>query len=190
MEGIDRKQAKTINLGMMYGMGKGKLGSQLGLDKEDVDDIFKQYHSTVPFVKVLTDGTMNRAQKRGHIRTILGRKCRFDLWEPSTYGIHKPLPKEQAEIAHGGINRIKRAWTYKALNRLIQGSAADQTKKAMIDVFKEGITPLIQVHDELDISVYSEEQKKKVIEIMQSAVPLKVPCKVDCEVGPSWGEIE
>ena len=88
------------------------------------------------------------------------------------------------------MNRIRRAWTYKALNRLIQGSAADQTKKAMIDVFKEGITPLIQVHDELDISVYSEEQKKKVIEIMQSSVPLRVPCKVDCEVGPSWGEIE
>ena len=190
MAGIDRKQAKTINLGMMYGMGKGKLGSQLGLDKEDVDDIFKQYHSTVPFVKVLTEGTMGRAQKAGFIRTILGRKCRFDLWEPSSYGIHKPLSFKDAEAEYGGMNRIRRAWTYKALNRLIQGSAADQTKKAMIDVFKEGITPLIQVHDELDISVYSEEQKKKVIEIMQSSVPLRVPCKVDCEVGPSWGEIE
>ena len=60
----------------------------------------------------------------------------------------------------------------------------------MIDVFKEGITPLIQVHDELDISIYSEEQKQKVIEIMRDAVPLKVPSKVDCEVGPSWGEVK
>ena len=190
MAGIDRKQAKTINLGMMYGMGKGKLGSELGLDKEDVADVFKQYHSTVPFVKALTDGTMNRAQNRGYIRTILGRKCRFDKWEPATYGIHKPLPQKGAEAEHGGINRIRRAFTYKALNRLIQGSAADQTKKAMIDVFKEGITPLIQVHDELDISVHSEEQKKKIVEIMESAVELRVPSKVDCEVGSSWGEIE
>ena len=190
MAGIDRKQAKTINLGMMYGMGKGKLGSELGLDKEDVADVFKQYHSTVPFVKALTDGTMNRAQNRGYIRTILGRKCRFDKWEPATYGIHKPLPQKEAEAEHGGINRIRRAFTYKALNRLIQGSAADQTKKAMIDVFKEGITPLIQVHDELDISVHSEEQKKKIVEIMESAVELRVPSKVDCEVGSSWGEIE
>jgi len=60
----------------------------------------------------------------------------------------------------------------------------------MIDVFKEGITPLIQVHDELDISVYSEEQKQKVIEIMRDAVPLEVPSKVDCEIGPSWGEVK
>jgi DNA polymerase I-like protein with 3'-5' exonuclease and polymerase domains len=111
MAGIDRKQAKTINLGMMYGMGKGKLGSQLGLDKEDVDDIFKQYHSTVPFVKVLTEGTMGRAQKMGFIRTILGRKCRFDLWEPSSYGIHKPLSFKDAEAEYGGINRIRRACT-------------------------------------------------------------------------------
>jgi len=189
MADIDRKTAKTINLGMMYGMGKGKLSSQLGLDMDDAQEVFKKYHTTVPFVKVLTDGTQRRAGDKGFIRTLLGRKCRFDLWEPSTYGIHKPLPREQAENEHGGINRIRRAFTYRALNRLIQGSAADQTKKAMIDIFKEGITPLIQVHDELDISVYSEDQKKKIIEIMENTIPLRVPSKIDCEMGPSWGEV-
>ena len=189
MADIDRKTAKTINLGMMYGMGKGKLSSQLGLDMDDAQEVFKKYHTTVPFVKVLTDGTQRRAGDKGFIRTLLGRKCRFDLWEPSTYGIHKPLPREQAENEHGGINRIRRAFTYRALNRLIQGSAADQTKKAMIDIFKEGITPLIQVHDELDISVYSENQKKKIIEIMENTIPLRVPSKIDCEMGPSWGEV-
>ncbi len=189
MADIDRKVAKTINLGMMYGMGKGKLSSQLGLDMDDAQEVFKKYHETVPFVKVLTEGTQRRAGDKGFIRTLLGRKCRFDLWEPATYGIHKPLPKEQAEAEHGGINRIRRAFTYRALNRLIQGSAADQTKKAMIDIFKEGITPLIQVHDELDISVYSEDQKKKVIEIMENTIPLRVPSKIDCEMGPSWGEV-
>jgi DNA polymerase I-like protein with 3'-5' exonuclease and polymerase domains len=189
MAGIDRKQAKTINLGMMYGMGKGKLGSELGLDEDDTNDLWKQYHSNVPFVKAMTEGTANRAKEKEFIRTLLGRKCRFHLWEPVAYGIHKPLPKKQAEDEYGP-GPIRPAFTYRALNRLIQGSAADQTKKAMIDVFKEGITPLIQVHDELDISVYSEEQKQKVIEIMRDAVPLKVPSKVDCEIGPSWGEVK
>jgi DNA polymerase I-like protein with 3'-5' exonuclease and polymerase domains len=189
MAGIDRKQAKTINLGMMYGMGKGKLGSELGLDEDDTDDLWKQYHANVPFVKAMTEGTANRAKKQKFIRTLLGRKCRFHLWEPVAYGIHKPLPKKQAEDEYGP-GPIRPAFTYRALNRLIQGSAADQTKKAMIDVFKEGITPLIQVHDELDISVYSEEQKQKVIEIMRDAVPLEVPSKVDCEIGPSWGEVK
>jgi DNA polymerase I-like protein with 3'-5' exonuclease and polymerase domains len=189
MAGIDRKQAKTINLGMMYGMGKGKLGSELGLDEDDTNDLWKQYHANVPFVKAMTEGTANRAKKQKFIRTLLGRKCRFHLWEPVAYGIHKPLPKKQAEDEYGP-GPIRPAFTYRALNRLIQGSAADQTKKAMIDVFKEGITPLIQVHDELDISVYSEEQKQKVIEIMRDAVPLEVPSKVDCEIGPSWGEVK
>ena len=189
MAGIDRKQAKTINLGMMYGMGKGKLGSELGLDEDDTNDLWKQYHSNVPFVKAMTEGTANRAKEKEFIRTLLGRKCRFHLWEPVAYGIHKPLPKKQAEDEYGP-GPIRPAFTYRALNRLIQGSAADQTKKAMIDVFKEGITPLIQVHDELDISVYSEEQKQKVIEIMRDAVPLEVPSKVDCEIGPSWGEVK
>ena len=189
MAGIDRKQAKTINLGMMYGMGRGKLGSQLGLDIDDAKEVFEKYHATVPFVKALTDGTMKKAADVGEIRTLLGRVCRFDMWEPNMYGLHQALKKEEAERKHGGMNRIRRAFTYRALNRLIQGSAADQTKKAMVDIFKEGITPLIQVHDELDISIYDEDQKKRIIEIMENTVPLRVPSQIDCEVGPSWGEI-
>ena len=188
MAQIPRKQAKTINLGMMYGMGKGKLMSELGLDKEDIDKVFKQYHSTVPFVKELTDRTMRRASEKGYIRTIMGRKCRFHLWEPNHFGVHKALPKEQAEVEYGGMNKIKRAWTYKALNRLIQGSAADQTKMAMVKLYKEGFLPMIQVHDELDMSFSSEEEKKKIIEIMEHALDLRVPSKVDAEIGPSWGE--
>ena len=188
MANIDRKQAKTINLGMMYGMGKGKLMSELGLDKDDIDTVFRQYHSTVPFVKELTDKTMRRAGEKGYIRTILGRKCRFHLWEPNHFGVHKALPQAQAEVEYGGMNKIKRAWTYKALNRLIQGSAADQTKMAMVKLYREGFLPLIQVHDELDMSFSSEEEKKKIIEIMEHALELRVPSKVDAEIGPSWGE--
>ena len=86
-------------------------------------------------------------------------------------------------------NLIKRAYTYKALNKLIQGSAADMTKKAMLDLYKEGIVPHIQIHDELDISVKSKEQVNKIIDIMENAVKLKVPNKVDYESGDNWGDI-
>ena len=85
---------------------------------------------------------------------------------------------------------MKRAFTYKALNKLIQGSAADMTKQAMINLYKEGITPMIQLHDELDISVENEEQSNKIIEIMQDAIPLNIPNKVDYEPGPDLGSID
>jgi DNA polymerase I-like protein with 3'-5' exonuclease and polymerase domains len=85
---------------------------------------------------------------------------------------------------------IKRAYTYKALNRLIQGSAADMTKKAMIDLHRNGIIPHIQVHDELDISVQDNIDVRDIIEIMENAVYLEVPNKVDYESGPNWGNIK
>ena len=188
MANIPRSQAKTINLGLFYGMGKNKLQAELGVNKETAEDLFKQYHSRVPFVKQLMDSVMSRAQDRGQIRTLLGRLCRFHLWEPNQFGIHKPLTHDAALAEHGP--GIKRAYTYKALNRLIQGSAADMTKKAMIELHKEGITPHIQVHDELDISVMNELEAAKIKDIMESAVDLEVPNKVDYESGPNWGTIE
>ena len=188
MANIPRSQAKTINLGLFYGMGKNKLQAELGVNKETAEDLFKQYHSRVPFVKQLMDSVMSRAQDRGQIRTLLGRLCRFHLWEPNQFGIHKPLTHDAALAEHGP--GIKRAYTYKALNRLIQGSAADMTNKAMIELHKEGITPHIQVHDELDISVMNELEAAKIKDIMESAVDLEVPNKVDYESGPNWGTIE
>ena len=186
MAEIPREQAKTINLGLFYGMGKNKLQAELGVSKEKAESLFKQYHSRVPFVKQLMDNVMQRAQGRGKIRTLLGRLCRFHLWEPNQFGIHKPLTHDAALSEHGP--GIRRAFTYKALNRLIQGSAADMTKKAMIELHKEGITPHIQVHDELDISV--DNNADKIKEIMESAVDLEVPNKVDYESGPNWGTIK
>tara|TARA_Y100000593_G_scaffold65079_1_gene119876 strand:- start:105 stop:1958 length:1854 start_codon:yes stop_codon:yes gene_type:complete len=188
MADIPREQAKTINLGLFYGMGKNKLQAELGVNKEKANELFRQYHSRVPFVKQLMDSVMARAQDRGRVRTLLGRLCRFHLWEPNQFGIHKALPHEAALAEHGP--GIKRAYTYKALNRLIQGSAADMTKKAMIDLHKEGITPHIQVHDELDISVESADHADKIKEIMEGAVTLEVPNKVDYESGTNWGNIK
>jgi DNA polymerase I-like protein with 3'-5' exonuclease and polymerase domains len=186
MADIPRSQAKTINLGLFYGMGKNKLQAELGINEDKAKSLFKQYHNRVPFVKTLMDSVMRKAADNGRIRTWLGRRCRFNLWEPNQYGIHKALPHDQALAEHGP--GIRRAYTYKALNRLIQGSAADMTKKAMVELHKEGITPHIQVHDELDISVNNNADKIK--EIMESAVNLEVPIKVDYEYGKNWGTIK
>ena len=186
MADIPRSQAKTINLGLFYGMGKNKLMAELGINEDKAKDLFKQYHNRVPFVKTLMDSVMRKASENGRVRTWLGRRCRFDLWEPNQYGIHKALPHEAALAEHGP--GIRRAYTYKALNRLIQGSAADMTKKAMVELHKEGIIPHIQVHDELDISV--KDNADKIKEIMESAVELEVPVKVDFEEGVNWGTIK
>ena len=188
MANIPRSQAKTINLGLFYGMGKNKLQAELGVDKETSDELFKQYHDRVPFVKQLMDNVMQRAQQRGQIRTLLGRLCRFHLWEPNMFGMHKAMTHDAALLEHGP--GIRRAYTYKALNKLIQGSAADMTKKAMIELYKEGIIPHIQVHDELDISIKSPEHASKIKEIMEHAVSLEVPNKVDYESGSNWGNIK
>ena len=188
MAEIPRSQAKTINLGLFYGMGKNKLQAELGVSKDKAEDLFRQNHDKVPFVKKLMDNVMSRAQNAGKIRTLLGRLCRFHLWEPNQFGIHKALPHDAALLEHGP--GIKRAYTYKALNRLIQGSAADMTKKAMIELHKENIIPHIQVHDELDISITNEDHADKIVEIMEHAVNLEVPNKVDYEFGPNWGTIK
>jgi DNA polymerase I-like protein with 3'-5' exonuclease and polymerase domains len=185
--GIDRSEAKTINLGLFYGMGKGKLTAQLGYGEDHAAKVLKQYHDRVPFVKQLIKQVMSRAQDSGKIRTLLGRRCRFNLWEPNQFGVHKPMKHEDALREYGP--GIRRAFTYKALNKLIQGSAADMTKKTMVDLRSEGILPMIQLHDELDISIESTEQAKKVKEIMENCVELKVPNKVDYEVGDNWGDI-
>ena len=189
MAEISRTQAKTINLGLFYGMGKAKLQAELGLGtKQEAEDLFNQYHESVPFVKELMGSTQNYASKSGSIGTLLGRRCRFNKWEPKAFGMHKPMDFGEATSLYRQ-EHIRRAFTYKALNKLIQGSAADMTKKAMLDLYKEGIIPHIQIHDELDISVKNQEEAKRIIDIMENAVSLKVPNKVDYEVGDSWGDI-
>ncbi len=187
MADIPRTQAKTINLGLFYGMGKAKLQAELGVSKEKAEELFSQYHNKVPFVKQLMGKASNRAQERGQIRTLLGRLCRFHLWEPNSFGMHKALPHEEALQEHGP--GIRRAYTYKSLNKLIQGSAADMTKKSMLELYKEGIVAHIQIHDELCVSVENKSQADKIKKIMEEAVTLEVPNKVDYEEGENWGEI-
>ena len=187
MAGIERKQAKTINLGIMYGMGKNKLMAELGLMKDAAEKLLKTYHQRAPFVKMLSEAVSRRADDSGKIRTIGGRLCHFDMWEPHGFGIKKPLNHADALREHGP--GIKRAFTYKALNKLIQGSAADMTKMSMLALYREGVIPHIQIHDELDISVASVQESEKITNIMEQAVELQVPNKVDYEKGENWGDI-
>ena len=220
MAEIDRKEAKTINLGLFYGMGKAKLQNELAVSKEKADELFNTYHGRVPFVKELMSGVMNAAQQKGRIKTLLGRRCRFPKYEPilrgSDWGTFVPAAdhEKMKELKEMGPylldengdqekdvdgkpkknywykNGHRRAFTYKALNKLIQGSAADMTKKAMVDLYKEGHLAHIQIHDELDFSIESDAQADKIKQIMEQAVELKVPNKVDYESGPNWGEIK
>jgi len=189
--GIDRKEAKTINLGLFYGMGVAKLQEQLGInDEEEAKELINKYHSKVPFVKQLMKQTMNRAQTSGRIRTIGGRLCRFDKWEPKDWNSRKWYDTWEEAANENGSGNIRRAFTYKALNRLIQGSAADMTKKAMINLHKEGILPMVQIHDELNVSITDDKQAEKVKKIMEEAVLLEIPNKVDYECGENWGSID
>tara|TARA_R100000388_G_scaffold48133_1_gene36229 strand:- start:67 stop:1338 length:1272 start_codon:yes stop_codon:yes gene_type:complete len=214
MAEIPRSQAKVINLGLFYGMGKNKLQTELSVTKEKANELFEKYHTRVPFVKQLMNKVMNAAQGKGQIKTLLGRRCRFPKYEPvlrgSDWGTFVPAEdhermlelqemgpeildlegKKTGKRNYWWKNPTRRAFTYKALNRLIQGSAADMTKKAMLELYKEGILGHIQIHDELDFSIESDSQAVKIKEIMEQAVDLEIPNKVDYEFGTNWGNIK
>jgi len=195
MAGIDRKLAKTIGLGVMYGMGYKKMALDLDIAPIEAKEMLKEFREKVPFMQGMLEDVMNRANKVGSIRTYLGRRCQFNLWEPAWYDVdpvtkkpifHKALPHSEALVKW---ERIKRAGTYKALNRLIQGTAADQTKKAMVDVYEKlDVIPLIQVHDELNCSVKSDKEAKEIKNIMETCIDLTVPSNVDYKIKDNWGD--
>ena len=194
---LERKAAKTVNFGLVYGMGKSTLGSNLNLDRKGTNDLFDAYHKGVPFVKTTMDSAMEDAQTTGLIKTILGRRSRFDKYEPAdwnTKGI--PLPYEQAIRKYP---KVKRAMTHKALNRMLQGSAADLMKVAMLQCWDDGIfdvtgVPRLTVHDELDFSDPGgkavNDAFTEMLHVMETCMKLKVPIKADFEIGPNWGHVK
>mgnify|MGYP003138390741 FL=1 len=184
--GIERTQAKTIGLGLMYGMGKNKLAISLGLSKDEAEQLISKYNKKVPFVKMLSDRCMSTASDKGVIRTKRGRKCRFDKWETRDFGLHQAETYDNA-VAKYGRDNIKRAYTYKALNRLIQGSSADQTKQAMLNCAESGHLPILQIHDELCFNIKNKEHALEIKKIMESAIEFKVPSVTDYKLGRSWG---
>jgi DNA polymerase-1 len=236
MAKIPRSQAKTINLGLFYGMGKMKLQKELELTPQQARDLFYEYHSKVPFIKELSNGLIEFAEEHELIYTLGDRFCRFDRWEPYdkewnaelgrfeieikttekkyneetekwediTLYKYEPVPiltKEQAKTKYhekypkdteyeNFDKHYRLAFTYRALNRLVQGSAADMTKQAMVNLYKAGILPHIQIHDELCVSIPDEETAHKVKDIMENAIRLRVPNKVDYASGKNWGSIK
>ena len=217
MAKIPRKQAKTINLGLFYGMGRVKLQKELNLDPQQAKNLFNTYHDKVPFVRQLSQDLGEFASDNGLLFTLGDRFCRFDKWESrdkewnsetnrfTEVKLH--ATKEDAIDAYKLEQMSKydkltdpeceffekhytRAFTYKALNRLVQGSAADMTKKAMVDLYEKGIIPHIQIHDELCVSIKDQETRTTVQKIMEQAIKLEIDNKVDCEHGPNWGQIK
>jgi len=182
LTGLPRKQAKNIFLGLCYGMGPAKLARECGLPTDwkwsekhkkmielagvEASAVLERFNEKVPYVRALQQLCEARAKERGYLVTLRGRRCRFP---------HKE---------DGSVD-----WTHKALNRLIQGGSADQTKAAMVAADDAGYKVQLQVHDELDLTVTNREQAENLADIMRNVVQLRVPSKVDVEIGPSWGEL-
>ena len=215
MAKIPRTTAKTINLGLFYGMGKLKLEKELNLSKKEANLLFNTYHKKVPFVKLLSQTLITFAEEHKLLYTLGDRFCRFNKWETRDRKWNddikrfEPVPiltEEEAKTAfkaellekyNGKVidnymkdfkYNYKPAFTYKALNRLIQGSAADMTKKAMVQLYERGILPQIQIHDELCLSVKGDKEKETIKNVMEKSLPLLIKNKVNCLTGSSWGD--
>ncbi len=171
-----RSLAKNINFGLVYGMGYKTFACNAGITVETAKAHFKHYHRTLDFVRCMSDLASNRACKNEYITTLLGRRRRF------------PVDPE------GKPNQ----YTYKALNALVQGSAADIIKKAMYECHKSGVfdvlKPLLTVHDEVDTSKprtkEGEEASAEMKHIMENCVSLEVPLLVGTETGPNWWDVK
>lgn len=186
---IDRKNvAKPINLGLAYGMGRKKLAVTLGLPISEADPILRAYHAALPYVKLLGDECAAVAMERGYIRTISGRRRRFNLFGPKGW---KPgiVPKKYDDALAEWGDDIVAYFTHKSLNALVQGTSADMIKKAMLDCFNAGFVPHMTIHDELCFSVKNREELKQIRDLMEHAYELKVPIVADVSAGPSWGEV-
>jgi DNA polymerase I-like protein with 3'-5' exonuclease and polymerase domains len=205
MTGMPRDRAKILNLAMTYGKGKRATAEELGISLDEAEQLLKQYHERLPFIKPLDDKLRSLAAARGYVRLIDGARMRYNEWEgpymtweekkAAEIEGHKLNPCPYAEALERQKNprhpwskgRLRRADTRKALNNEVQGSAARQTKKAMLDVFRAGVLPLIQMHDEIGYSSPNEETGRIVHDAMRDAYQLKVPVVVDNEFGRSWG---
>lgn len=183
-----RDEAKIINLGLAYGMGVYKLSVSLGCTKEEAKKKLDVYYQGMPWMRELQRTCANLAADRGYIKTILGRRCRYDRWEPVGDVKGSPTSLELAR-EQWPDQPLRRAFTYRGMNGLIQGGAADQIKKAMRDLYYDyKVVPILQMHDELLVEVGNTSRAKQLAYVMEKAVPLKVPVVVDMALGKNWGE--
>lgn len=185
MTGFERRKAKVLNLSLAYGLGIPNLALRLGQSEEEAKETMDHYHEELPFVRELGKTCQSKVRQSGFIRLVDGARCRFELWRPKDDWFGPAYPWHIAEKKWPG-QALARADLRKAMNRLIQGSAARQTKRAMKDCFDAGYLPLLQMHDDLNFSGFVDHVDP-IEEIMLNAIKLIVPMKVDMEIGPSWG---
>jgi DNA polymerase I-like protein with 3'-5' exonuclease and polymerase domains len=185
-EPIDRNRAKNTGLSLQYGMGKARLADRLGLDVAQTITFLETFNKEVPWIKEALNKAMDVANSRGFVRSILGRRRRFNEWENGNYGSSwsKPMTNKKEALLTWG--KIKRAGTYKAWNSIVQGTAAEMTKTAMVNAYKAGILPRMSIHDELTASVENEAQGKQMKEIMEHAIELCIPVLVDSTIADNW----
>lgn len=194
-----RGRVKNTNFCKVYGGGIPKLAETFGCSIDEAAAFSATYDARLPFVDATYKAAMHWANKRGYVETMSGRRQRFPFYEPvGNYGQKvPPLPYDQALAKYG--KRIVRAWTYTALNKKLQSSAADIMKRAMVLMNEAGIfapdvlgAPLLTVHDELDTSKprtkRGEEAMVMAKGFMETAYELKVPVICDRKTGNNWGE--
>lgn len=192
MTGLPRRSAKDTNFAKAFGAGVKKFATMIGKPEDEAREIMDQYDKEMPFVKQLGQKCKYLASARGYVVLIDGARSHFDHWEPAWREEDEPYvaPRALAEARElfGDNRRLRRAWTHKAMNRLIQGSAARQTKLWMRLCWREGLVPLLQMHDELDFSVREEAQGRRVAELLAQSYELLMPTTSDLEYGPTWGK--
>lgn len=190
-------QSKEVVLGRSYGMGKAKMAARMSIDVDTCDSILTAFDDAVPFIGQLAQACSAKAQERGYVAGPLGRRRRFNLWEPVFRDRHHkadwerangyvvPCALEEAKSRWEG-HQLQRAFTYKAFNGLIQGAAATQTKLAIRDVARSGTLPQMTVHDEISASVRDENHSLEIDEIIRSGLQLLLPVQTDRDLGSSW----
>jgi DNA polymerase I-like protein with 3'-5' exonuclease and polymerase domains len=188
---LEYKAAKILNFAIIYGRGIRETAEALGKTYDETKALFARHAEKMPFAKVMSNRCRDRVEERGYIRSMTGRRMRFPHWEPADWDSRTGmmLPLEQAKEMWPD-QRLARARIHKALNSLIQPAAADQMKLGMAAVLDAGLAEhvLIQVHDELDVSVPDRKIAEQIAECMRDAVKLEVPSLVDIDYGANWGE--
>lgn len=196
---IERKPIKNINFGLLYGQSEKGLAYKAGFTPEQSKGVFGAYHQGAPYVKPTMAAVGLEVQTFGFVRTVLGRRTRFNMWEPSGRGEYgTPYPYDRAIREYG--HRIRRAFEYRGVNYKLQGSAADVMKRAMLAAHKSGVfdvlgVPRLTVHDELDFSEIEDtpimrEAWDYLTYTLENSTPLRIPVVVDHGTGPTWGDVE
>jgi DNA polymerase I-like protein with 3'-5' exonuclease and polymerase domains len=208
---LPRKRAKDVNFATSYGAGVSKFSRMTGMDEQEAKKVMELYYKELPFVREVSNWYRDFAAKEGYIEMLDGARNHFNLWEP----VYRDFAKEESyKKKNPELNtfpcsdkemirrkedkdhpwyreRMKRSYTHKAFNRIIQGSAARQIKQAMVDVYNAGYMPILQIHDELAFSMSDPSHAKICAEMMEHAIPsITIPMLTDIKLGKSWGELK